>query len=843
MKHFKLLLLFIVFNSSAISQIVINEYSCSNLEGYTDSFGKYEDWIELYNTSNSSVDIQGYYLSDNPSKPTKWQFPAGAETIIPAHGYLIVFASNRDTVFNSNFHTNFTLKQTQTPSEKIILSNPSGVVIENVSISLTQRGHSRGRKSDGSTFWTVFTTPTPKANNGNSLIYEYAGKPVFSLAPGFYATSVNVSITSNENNSTIRYTLDGTEPNSNSTIYTTPISITSTKVLKAKVFSSDNSILPGLIEFGTYFINTEHSLVVVSIAADDLTELANGDGFLLPFGTVEYYGKDKLLKTSSYGEFNKHGQDSWACDQRSLDFISRDELGYNHSLIEQIFPLSDRTEFQRVIFRASGDDNYPCANNYSNEGSAHMRDGYIQNLTKRGGLNLDVRSSERIIIYLNGEYWGVYEIRENPDEHDYTKYYYDQDKYHLQYILVWGNTWAEYGGDQALYDWYQLYDFIMNNDMTIQENYDYVISKFNYKSLVDYILVNSFTVCTDWLNWNTGWWRGTDPKGEHKKWGYILWDNDATFDFYINYTGVPDVSADALPCNPDQMTQYYDDPENHLQILNKLNTNSDFHQYYVNRQADLLNTAFNKDTMLQYFDEYRALITPEMENHAQRWYGTYSGWLQNTNTLRDFIEERGDALHGGVASCYNLTGPYDLTVDVDNDNIANVKVNSIEISEFPYTGKYFGDINTSFELIPIDTSVVKFENWSSVNHSFSPDTESLYVTLNLTEIDTVFAHFSITNSIYENKETTSNIKVFPTAVTDFINVEYYLSEPSTVDIELYNTLGQSIGKLIPTANYSKGGNYNTRLFFNSSELSPGIYLLNVSIGNKQESFKIVYMGN
>ena len=76
----------------------------------------------------------------------------------------------------------------------------------------------------------------------------------------------------------------------------------------------------------------------------------------------------------------------------------------------------------------------------------------------------------------------------------------------------------------------------LNNDLSIQSNYNHVADQIDVTSLVDYVLINSFVVCTDWINWNTSWWRGLNPNGTHQKWGYILWDEDATFHHYINYT-------------------------------------------------------------------------------------------------------------------------------------------------------------------------------------------------------------------------------------------------------------------------------------------------------------------
>lgn len=147
-----------------------------------------------------------------------------------------------------------------------------------------------------------------------------------------------------------------------------------------------------------------------------------------------------------------------------------------------------------MILRAAGDDNYPAAHHASNDGSAHIRDAYVQNLAKEGGLSLDVRTAEKCIVYLNGKYWGVYDMREKPDDHDYTNYNYGQGKYDLQYILTWGTTWAEYGGNKALSDWSTLYNYIMSNNMADSAKYAHVDSLLDVKSLADYMIVNSYVL-------------------------------------------------------------------------------------------------------------------------------------------------------------------------------------------------------------------------------------------------------------------------------------------------------------------------------------------------------------
>lgn len=834
-----LLLIGILAFKKSVSQVVINEYSCSNLNSIVDNFGKSEDWIELYNNSTSAVNIGGYYLSDNPNKPMKYKIPAGIT--IPANGFFSLWASGRN-ILTGSLHTNFKLKQTKVPGERIILSDSSGIGIDSVVINKTQLAHSMGRITNGSSNWGVFVNPTFNASNNTSASYRYADNVVFSInSPGYYSGPVSVELSTSELNSVIRYTLNGNEPKSTSQVYSGPINISGTMVLKAKVFSTSTGVLPGFMAYGTYFINVNHTIPVVSISGDSLTELANGDKSIFPNGLFEYFGTDKLLKTKSTGEFNSHGQDSWACDQRSLDFVARDEQGDNYALQHQIFQTSARTEFQRIILRASGDDNYPCGHNSANAGSAHMRDGYIQNLADRGNLHLDVRRSKRVVAYLNGAYWGVYELREKMDDPDYTDFNYDQDKYNLQFIMTWGSTWAEFGGNQALSDWQTLYSFIMNNDMANASNYAKVDSQLNIKSLIDYYIVNSFTVCSDWLNYNTGWWRGLNPSGEHKKWGYILWDNDATFDFYINYTGIPDTSPNAEPCGVENSITV-DDPEGHIKIINRLDANPGFHEYYVNRQADLLNTVFGCQNMLSYLDQYRQIIAPEMTMHSARWNGTLTEWQQNVQQLKVFISQRCTGIETGMLDCYNLTGPYDLTLDVTPAGSGTIKMNSVEVVNYPWTARIFGGINTNLKANEMDTTF-EFLNWTSAYQTFAQNDFDTNVVISVTQADTVIANFKdLIGPTKVNKPMNSGINatVYPTITSSEINVQYELEKSETVKFEIFSAMGTKVLEFNSAPGSQAKGVNNVKIDLARTNLCTGIYYLKFRAGDEEKNFKIIF---
>ncbi len=553
---FTLLSFVLAFQISGLSQVTINEYSASNLERFFDSFGKTEDWIELYNSGTTSQDISGWHLSDKADKPGKWEFPEG--TVIGPGNFLTVYCSGRDGVFSGDYHTNFKLAQT-TGKDIVLFSDADENIIESYEMKITLVEHSNCRMTDGSGEWMVCTSPTFNSTNNNTMKFEgYTKAPSFSLEAGYYSGSQTVSITNNQENSVLRYTLDGTNPKFSSLEYVGPITITETTVLKAQSFSENTQILNGKMEFATYLIDEDYSLAVFSVAADQVLELANGQGELIPIGSIEYFNLDKELEARSFGSLNRHGQDSWVLDHRSLDWVSRDEMGYSKAVEAELFSFSDRDEYQKFMFRNSGDDNYPAINDGAHEGSTHIRDEYVQTLALEGGMKLDTRAVERVILFLNGQYWGVYGMRDRPVDADYTKEYYDQDKYHTQYLTTWGGTEIQYGGNQAMVDWMTLRDSILLNDMSGDEMFDFVDDNINLESLIDYMIVNLNAVASDWLNYNTGWWRGLNPEGDHKKWGYILWDLDATFDYYINYSGVPNTDPDAEPCSLEEISDFMD---------------------------------------------------------------------------------------------------------------------------------------------------------------------------------------------------------------------------------------------------------------------------------------------
>jgi gliding motility-associated-like protein len=654
------------------------------MSGLSDAYGENEDWIELLNTTAGSVNLTGWYLSDRPTNLTKWQIPSGS---IPANGYKMVFCSKRNTVNGNEYHPNFNLSQTE--GEWIILTNPSFVVVDSFKIvHLTKADHSIGRTTNGAATFSLFTTPTPNAPNANPVPF-YTPKPIFSLSPGFYAGAQSVSITCSDPSASIRYTLDGTDPTPASPLYTAPIQITTTRVLRATAYSAN---LPSFTETNTYFINVTHTVPVVSVCSQGVQQMLQTGSQNPPnrIGSFELFEENGSFIDEGQGDFNKHGNDSWAYNQRGFDYICRDQYGYNGDLEHQIFPEKSRTKFQRVMLKPGASDNYPFEN------GAHIRDAFIHTLSIRADMKLDERTWRPAVVYLNGNYWGVYEIREKVDDHDYTDYYFGQNKFNLYFLKTWGGTWQEYGSPNAQPSWNALTSYILNNNMGNPANFNYVDSLLNWKSLADYFMINSYTVNQDWLNWNTSWWRGLDTTGDKKKWRYALWDMDATFGHYVNYTGIPDASANADPCNAENLPN--PGGQGHTDILEKLiNENPEVEQYYITRYADLINTSFSCASMITLLDSMVNEIDPEMTAQCAKWGGSYNGWQASVNQLRNFINQRCVALEQGLVDCYQLSGPYPVTFDVSPPGAGTLQVNSINPPQYPWATSYFGGIQTNLE--------------------------------------------------------------------------------------------------------------------------------------------------
>ncbi|MGY6588014.1 MAG: CotH kinase family protein [Wenzhouxiangella sp.] len=714
--------------------VVINEFSASNRQ-FEDSFNRTEDWIELHNVDpDNFVDLSGFHLSNDAQNPTLWQISDG---VIPPGGYLVVFASKRDISSGMVQHANFNL--TQLRPDQVVLADPDGHVLESHDMPITQVNHSVGRVSTDADEWGIFVSPTPGQSNAVAYL-GYASRPQFSHDAGLYSGSITLTISAAGEDEQIRYTLDGSTPDESSPLYGAPITLTETTVVRARSFSGDSAYLPGFIETRTYLINEAISLPVFSFSGDqDLLNLFGGNDTLRPLGHFEYFEADGQFIDGNFGDFNKHGNDSWNYPQRGVDFISRDDYGYQRRLEHRFFETSDRTRFRRLMVKAAANDNYPFE-----PGGAHIRDSYIQHLSQIAGLDLDERSSTNVLVFVNGQYWGVYDLRERVDDNNFTDYYYGQDyRYresdlYLQFLKTWGATQAHFGNQPALADWASLRQYVQNNNMGDPAHFAVVNEQLNIASLIDYFVINSWVVSRDWLNYNTGWWRGLDPGGQARQWRYILWDMEAALGHFVNYTGLPDATHTAPPCQAENLNV----GNGHTAILRKLiQENPEVRRQYVTRYIDLLNTHFSSDSAIALLDAMIDDIAPEMPRHISRWGGNLSTWQGNVESIRTFVANRNDYLMAsGLASCYNLSGPFDTQINVVPEASGQVRLNSEWLPSFPFQATLFGNIQT--RLVAQPALGHAFSHWEIDGVAAPPDLSEAEIELMISQAASVTAHFS-----------------------------------------------------------------------------------------------------
>lgn len=698
------------FASIAHGQVVVNEVCAANRDVWTDNYGNDSDWFELYNSGAAAVNLEGYFLTDNPDNLAKWEIPAGM-TINPGETMLI-WASGRDEVIGGDYHADF--KLTQMRQESVILSDPTLTILDEFTYTdPNQLGHSRGRLTDGGAVWGVFEDPTPGASNTGG-VSAYAPTPEFSLDAGLYAGAQSVSITT-EPGFEIRYTLDGTVPDELSTLYTGAITIDATTTIRARSFTTGGDELGSFNATNTYFINETHTFSTYSVSGNlDPWGAGGGGGGGGGWGggggvnyvAVEFFSAagDRIWVLE--GEMRPHGNDSWAYDQKGMRLHVHDEYGYANKIDHQMFAVKDRTDFDVIIIKAAGSDNSPSNPNIK----AHLRDGWVQTVSHNADLDVDERTYEHCLNYLNGQYWGVYEYRERIDS-DFTSYYYNNGGSEVDMLEQWGGVDIEYG---SLNDWEDTYDFITNNDMSNQALFDQALTMIDRESFLDYMILNTYFVNSDWLNWNTKWWRGYDADNP-MLWRYCLWDMDNVCDLGQNFTGWSSTGWEApTVCEVAEIFgtgSSWNADVGHSEIYRNLLENEGFFQDYINRYTDLLNGPLHCDALTALLDQFEADMLPEMQRHCDRWGGSVAQWQESVDDIRQFNCNRYDFVYEVIQDCFpELDGPYNVTVQVDG--VGELLFSTTSVTDI-FEGTYFGGI--TIELDAIETCGGIFTGWEVIS--------------------------------------------------------------------------------------------------------------------------------
>lgn len=319
------------------ADLVISEFLASNQTNIVDNFGDHSDWIELFNRGDAAANLNDYFLTDDAATPAKWRFPSQS---LAAGAYLVVYASDRN-IANAGqpLHTNFKISA---DGEYLGLMRTDGSAqyayapsfpaqTGNVSYGMTD-------ESNPASALQYFGTPTPGAVNVAS-----AAAATFSVAGKVFSGQVQVALSSTTPGAQIRYTTNRTEPTASSTLYTGPITLSSTTMLRTRVFASGYNASPVVgnsyvrVDTTTANFNTNLGLVIVDThgaALNDTTYVLGsgafidnvGDGRAGTLDSPDYLGRIGIrIRGSSSQDFPKqqYAVELWdeTSDDRSLPLM------------------------------------------------------------------------------------------------------------------------------------------------------------------------------------------------------------------------------------------------------------------------------------------------------------------------------------------------------------------------------------------------------------------------------------------------------------------------------------------------------------------------------------------
>ena len=683
-------------------QIFINEFMASNSSTIADG-ADFDDWVELYNAGNSPVNIGGMYLTDDLAEPTQWQIPtnnAGATTI-PAGGYLLLWFDGEPE--QGPLHVDAKLGSS---GEDIGLYASNGSTqIDAYTFGPQLDDISEGRSPNGSGNFDFFSQPTPGASNNTTPGGGIAPTPTFSVRGGIYNSTRSVSLSASSG--TIYYTLDGSEPTQSSTRYTGSISINTNTPLRARTFNVDDAPSPVVTQ--TYLFNISHDLPIVAYTADpdEMFDPAIGiyPNFLEDIeieANVELYERNGTQAFNQIFESEIQGTGSASLAQKSLAIKAKSSLG-SDIIPYRVFPDLPFEELRSLTFRNSGQD----------WNITMFRDAYasslVADISDVGNIidepNLDTQGFRPSILYLNGEYWGIHNIRERVDKR-YLKTHFDLEDDEVDFLE--NQNEVKEGSIDA---WNSLTQFVQNNPLSSSSNFNVVADQVDIDHYIDYIAFNVYIDNHDWPENNNSRWREI---GSDNKWRWIIKDLDFTLGMFVRNqfnTGAFDANSLRRMLN-DNGFQWPASSWSTL-LFRRLMSNQQFKADFVNRMADQMNTLYDPSRMTQRLDNFVELYDSEIQEHHDRWSSGFQVWDQNVQKVRGFANGRRAQVRNHIVSdIAEVSGTTNISVSLNPSNRGQVELSTINIdgANNGWSGVYFRGIDVPVRAFPNRGYILDF--WS-----------------------------------------------------------------------------------------------------------------------------------
>lgn len=504
-------------------------------------------------------------------------------------------------------------------------------------------------------------------------------EPTFSIEGGFYNGPVDVQLHTVE--ATIRYTTDGRWPTARSPIYDGSFRIKKTAVVRAVAMRGKKR---SRVVSQTYFIDEpETSFPVVSIGVSPYILFDPRRGLFMYGGNVvdtlwqkpganfwsrkevsaniEIFESDGRSVYNNLTGFRLFGGMSRLFPQKSMALVARKRYGQKR-FKHPIFGKKGKKSYKFLVLRNSGSD----------FGKTHFRDAFMTGLLEEW--DMEMQAYRPAHIYINGKYWGIYNIREKVNRY-FLEDHSDADKDSLD--LIEHRLTRKRGSKQH---YRRMLKFIEKYDLSEPANFAYLEELMDIDNFMDYQIAQIYFDNQD-AGGNIKFWR---PQADNGKWRWILYDTDWGF-------GLHDEEAyqnNSLAFHTEANGPSWPNPPWSTLILRNLLENRTFEKAFVNRFADRLNTTFNPQRVEQHINQFYQDLKPEIPRHLKRWRLREGYWEKQVNTLRTFAQERVNYVRMHLMEHAN-TGAM-RTVEASATNGGKILINdAVEIRGNTFSGKYF----------------------------------------------------------------------------------------------------------------------------------------------------------
>jgi len=653
--------------------------------------GDLGSWIELYNRTEQAVDLSGFSITDNVRKPRKWVFPDG--TSIAAKGYLVLqlegslpregLTEKDITPEQRLYQLNFDIAAA---GETVYLFDASGELIDRVSVPVSRSCVSYGRDATGA--WKLIDRPTEGAENSSGGRGLYCEAASVDTPSGIYQGTQTVNITVPEG-CYATYTLScgkehdpvkTTAPTAQSDRVSGPIAVKENTVLRVRTFSNDDSRYPSDIKSYTYVIingemtveshttnlpvvflvtdpeNLWDSKIGMMVKGDDYTGKGEPDEMMI--GRNENMGKYANFnmrgrmweKPTSFTYMNAGGTQvlfeddvyirvfgafSRKLAQKGIAILSRKGLG-TAPMEYAFFENRPFTSYKSLVLRSSGQD----------AALSRIRDVLVQSLLDDADVDLANQAFVQCIVYINGQYWGVYNLREKISKWYIAQHYGVEDVDTIDILRGNGNNDQCIVAGNGLDDYKALIKYCEDHNCNLsnQADYDYVCSQIDADQFAMYCAFEIIIGNTD--TGNIKWWRSSE---KDNKWRWIQYD----YCWAMNGDNASQPAEESTGYRRDFFWRYFD-PAGHganhgfSTVLGRsMLSNNEFVKIFLKYCAYFYNEVYTPEKILAKCDELQNNIRTEMETYdLVRWrpYHDLStkGWNSHCDKIRQYARNYQD---------------------------------------------------------------------------------------------------------------------------------------------------------------------------------------------------------